>query len=183
MRAYKIVALGLFAISTTANATSGNPLADLQNAGKVLKAGKYKLSYDMTQTDTAGKTTMGTMKMSTKGSKSYFKMTGLTANTGGGAYIIEGTANHWSKPVSKVPVGATVRRLVKIEGLVGLQTRPRFRRLLAFEGPDAIVQSCAQERELVPLSETTFGARRLWAGRHDPMARMAIARRGGTRQP
>ena len=78
--------------SPSAGATSGstgsdNPLTDLQNAGKALKNGNFKLSYDMTQTDTSGAATKGTMEFSSKGNKSYFKMTGLTgASTG--AYII-----------------------------------------------------------------------------------------------
>ena len=127
VRAYKIAALGLFAIlpvaavacgsssskkttpeasgSTTSNATSAskdspaagatsgssssdNPIADLQNAGKALKNGTFKVSYDMTQTDSDGKTTNGTLALSTQGKKSYFKLTGLAGGDSGGAYII-----------------------------------------------------------------------------------------------
>ncbi len=91
--------------STTANATSGsksspgadatsgstgsdNPLTDLQNAGKALKNGNFKVSYDMTQTDASGAVTKGTMELSTKGTKSYFKGTGLTGDSSTGAFII-----------------------------------------------------------------------------------------------
>jgi hypothetical protein len=53
--------------------STGNGLKDLQNAAKNFQDGDFKVTYEMTETDAAGKATTGTLTMAQKDKKSYFQ--------------------------------------------------------------------------------------------------------------
>ena len=80
------------AAATTKPTSSSNPLAELQNAGSSFKNGNFKITYQLTETDKAGKTTTGTMAIAIKAGKSSFTIAGgLSGGQGSFTVIDDGT--------------------------------------------------------------------------------------------
>ncbi len=79
--------------ATNTPASSGNPLAALQNAGNSFKSGNFTVSYQMTETTSAGKVTNGTMAIAIKGGKSSFKLNGTLFGAQGDLVIIDDGTN------------------------------------------------------------------------------------------
>ena len=79
--------------ATNTPASSGNPLAALQNAGNSFKNGNFTVSYQMTETSSAGKVTNGTMAIAIKGGKSSFKLGGALFGAQGEFTVIDDGTN------------------------------------------------------------------------------------------
>ena len=76
----------------TTTSTSGNPAQDLQQAASNLKDSPFKVVYEMSQTDSSGKTTNGTLTLVQKDKKSYVGGSGdLFGTSGAFALIDDGT--------------------------------------------------------------------------------------------
>lgn len=76
------------ATATSGSSSSDNPLKDIQGAGNALKTSNLKLTYDMTQTDSDGKVTKGSLSMSQKDKESYFKLVGDIGTGENGTFIV-----------------------------------------------------------------------------------------------
>ena len=79
--------------AATNTSASSNPLAALQSAGNSFKNGNFTVSYQMTETTSAGKTTSGTMAIAIKGGKSSFKLGGTLFGAQGELTIIDDGTN------------------------------------------------------------------------------------------
>jgi hypothetical protein len=71
--------------------STGNGVQDLQNAAKNFKNGDFKITYDVTQTDSSGKATSGTMTMAQKDKKSLFQASNFLDQQGSVAIIDDGS--------------------------------------------------------------------------------------------
>lgn len=79
----------------SATSTSSNPAQDLQQAASNLKNNPFKVVYDMSQTDSSGKTTTGTLTLIQKDKKSYVGGTGDTFGASGTFALIDDGTNSY----------------------------------------------------------------------------------------
>ncbi|MEO9254704.1 MAG: hypothetical protein ABI305_04135 [Tepidiformaceae bacterium] len=83
------------AVATGGGNATGSGIKDLQAAAKDFKTTNFKITYEITNTDDAGKARTGTMVMAQKGASTLFSANGLTDEDSGSVTIIDDGKNNY----------------------------------------------------------------------------------------